>query len=151
MSGVSQYREIGEHPDALEMRQRFERVAASGQAVAIDGLVLLAGGWLAISPWVIGFSGSAPNVAVNNLILGILVGVIALGLAMAPARMYRLSWAMTAIGVWIIVSPFIIQRSSSTAGIVWNNAVTGGITVLLGLGAVALLMTARRRVPETRR
>jgi hypothetical protein len=151
VSGVSHVRDIGEHPDLAEMRQRFDRVTSSGQAVAIDGLVLLAGGWLAISPWVIGFNATAPNVTVNNLILGVMIGVVALGLAVAPARMYRLSWAMAAIGAWVIVAPFVIQRSSSTAGIVWTNAVTGGITVLLGLGAAGLVMSARRLGPSGHR
>ncbi|WP_344611280.1 SPW repeat protein [Dactylosporangium salmoneum] len=151
MAEVSQYQDFAGHPDIAEMQQRYERVAASGQAVVIDGLVLLAGGWLAISPWVVGFIGYAPNVAINNLILGVMIGVIALGLTMAPARMYRLSWSMAAIGVWVIISPWVIQRGSSTAGIIWTNVVTGAVTVLLGLGAAGLLMTANRRHGGDRR
>ncbi|GAA2344490.1 SPW repeat protein [Dactylosporangium salmoneum] len=145
MTQVSQYQDIAAHPDIAGSRQRYEQVAASGPAVVIDGLVLLAGGWLAISPWVVGFSTHAPNVTVNNLILGAMIGVIALGLAVAPARMFRLTWSMVAIGVWLIVSPYVIQRSVSSAGIAWTNEITGGVTALLGLGAAALLVSADRR------
>jgi hypothetical protein len=143
---VSHYdQDLAGHPDIAEMRQRYERVAASGQAVVIDGLVLLAGGWLAISPWVVGFNTYGRNVTVNNLILGIMISVIALGLAMALARTYRLSWAMAAVGVWVIIAPFIIRHTPTTAGIVATNAATGGLTVLLGLGAVAMLMMSGNR------
>ncbi|MFG2043476.1 SPW repeat protein [Dactylosporangium sp. NPDC048998] len=139
MSDVSDYREISEHPDVAEMRQRLERVTASGQAIVIDGLVLLAGAWLAISPWVVHFNGTAPSVTVNNLILGIMIGVIALGLTWAPARMYRLSWAMAAVGAWVIIVPFVAREVH--AGVVWTNAVTGAVTVLLGLAAVGMLLS----------
>src|SRR5262249_56525439 len=98
MSEVSEYREISEHPDVAEMRQRYERITASGQAIVIDGLVLLAGAWLALSPWIVHFNTSAPSVMVNNLILGVMVSVIALGLTWAPARVYRLGWALAGLG-----------------------------------------------------
>ncbi|MEV8511725.1 SPW repeat protein [Dactylosporangium sp. NPDC051484] len=124
------------------MRQRLERVTASNQAIVIDGLVLLAGAWLAISPWIVHFNGTAPSVTVNNLILGIMIGVIALGLTWAPARMYRLSWAMVAVGVWVVIAPFVTRQV--TVGVVWTNAVTGAVTILLGLAAVGMLFSGGR-------
>ncbi|WP_433606318.1 SPW repeat domain-containing protein [Dactylosporangium sp. CA-139114] len=147
MVQTSQYQDLAGHPDIAEMQQRYERIGSSGQAVVIDGLVLLAGAWLAISPWVVGFSASAPNLTVNDLILGIAIGVIALGLAMAPGRMFRLSWAMTAIGVWVVISPWIVQRGTTgpTIGTIVSNVVAGAVTVLLGLGAVGMLMSAHRQ------
>lgn len=132
------------HPDLAEMRQRYDQITTSGQAVALDGLVLLSGLWLAISPWVVHFSATEPNVAVSNLIMGLAVTVIALGLTLMPERMYRLSWATVAIGAWVVVSQWVIQQSASEPGIVINNVVTGGVTALLGLGAVAILMSANR-------
>lgn len=147
MAEVSQYQSFAGHPDIAEMQQRFERLGASGQAVVIDGLVLLAGAWLAISPWVVGFNTFAPHLTVNNLILGITIGVIALGLTMVPSRMYRLSWAMAAIGVWVIISPWIVERGATgtTTGTIVSNVITGAVTVLLGLSAVGMLMSASRR------
>ncbi|MGI5240122.1 SPW repeat protein [Dactylosporangium sp. CA-139066] len=147
MAEVSQYQDFAGHPDIAEMQQRYERLGASGQAVVIDGLVLLAGAWLAISPWVIGFNASAPHLTVNDLILGITIGVIALGLTLAPAHMYRLSWAMAAIGVWVIISPWVVERGVTgvTAGTIASNVATGAVTALLGLGAVGLLMSTSRQ------
>ncbi len=145
MADVSRYTDLTDHPDLAEMRERYERATTSGQAVAIDGLVLLAGAWLAISPWVVHFNTTAPNMTINNLILGSIVTIIALGLTMAPTRMYRLSWAMVAIGAWEVVSPWAIQQSPSTTGVIINNVVTGAVTALMGLGAAVLLMSASAR------
>ncbi|MEU4245654.1 SPW repeat protein [Actinoplanes sp. NPDC026619] len=135
---------MADHPDLIEMHARYERASASGPAVITDGLVLLAGLWLAISPWVIHFNATAPAVTVNNLILGIAVAVVALGLTLLPQRMVRLSWATAAIGAWVVVSQWVIQQSSSSAGIVWNNVITGGVTALLGIAAAAILMSGAR-------
>jgi len=139
---------MADHPDVIEMRERYERASASGPAVITDGLVLLAGLWLAISPWVIHFNATAPDVALNNLILGIAVAVVALGLTLMPQRMVRLSWATAAVGAWVVVSQWVIQQSSSTPGIVWNNVVTGGVTALLGIAAWVILMTGSRPQPQ---
>ena len=126
------------------MRERYERASASGPAVITDGLVLLAGLWLAISPWVIHFNTTAPDVALSNLILGIAVAVVALGLTLMPPAHGALSWATAAIGAWVVISQWVIQQSSSTAGIVWNNVITGGVTALLGVAAGAILMAGAR-------
>src|SRR3954471_21438578 len=128
---------MADHPDLAEMQARYERASASGPAVITDGLVLLAGLWLAISPWVLHFTATAPDVAMSNLILGIAVAVVALGLTLMPQRMVRLSWATALIGAWVVVSQWVIQQSDTTAGIWINNVLTGGITLLLGVAAAA--------------
>jgi hypothetical protein len=127
------------------MRQRYARILDGGQAVAVDGLVLLSGLYLAISPWIVGFASHTPRVAVNNLVLGITVAIIGLGLARAPSMMYRLSWAMVAIGIWTIIEPFVTRSSYDNTGLVVNNVITGAVIALLGLSAVGMVMSAARR------
>jgi hypothetical protein len=149
MTEISRFA-MANHPDLMEMQERYERASASGPAVITDGLVLLAGLWLAISPWVIHFNVTAPDVMLNDLILGIAVAVVALGLTLMPARMVRLSWATAAIGAWIVVSQWVIQQTDSSVGIVLNNVITGGVIALLGIAAAAIL-TAGSRDPSARR
>jgi hypothetical protein len=139
---------IAEHPDVVEMRARYARILDGGQAVAVDGFVLLTGLYLAISPWVVGFTLTAPRVAVNDLILGLAVAVVGLGLAQAPAVMYRLSWAMVGIGGWTVIAPWVMSEAYDNTGLVVNNVITGGLTILLGLCAAAMLMSATRRLSE---
>ncbi|PRY20175.1 SPW repeat protein [Pseudosporangium ferrugineum] len=138
------------HPDLVEMQARYERASASGPAVITDGLVLLAGLWLAISPWVIHFNATAPDVTLSNLIMGIAVAVVALGLTLMPQRMVRLSWATAVIGGWIVVSQWVIQQSAAGTGIVLNNVITGGIVLVLGVAA-AMILTMGSRSSGSRR
>jgi hypothetical protein len=145
MEQTTGYAPLATHPDLLEMQLRFERAAASGPAVITDGMTLLAGLWLAVSPWVVGFDLTAPGVRVSNLIMGVAVAVTALGLTLMPQRMVRLSWATAVIGAWVVVSQWIIQQSPSTPPIMINNVATGAVIMVLGTAAVAILTSARSR------
>jgi hypothetical protein len=89
--------DFSSHPDAPEMRERYARVLGGPQAIAVDGLVLLAGLYAAISPWVTRFGGDG-SLVVDNLIIGLAVALLACGLTIAPGRMFRLSWAWSPSG-----------------------------------------------------
>jgi hypothetical protein len=140
----SSYPTMTDHPDLIEMRDRYERISATPPAVLTDGLVVLAGLWLAISPWVIHFNQTQPDVTVSNLIVGLAVALIGMGLTVAPQRMLRLSWATSLAGIWIVVSQWVIEQSSSTTSIVLNNVITGGVITLLGIAAAGMAMAASR-------
>lgn len=138
--------DLGSHPELAEMRNRLERTASSGTAVVIEGLVLLAGVYAAISPWIVHFSGAEANLTTNNLIVGLAVAVIGMGLALAPDRMFRLTWALVPLGAWLIISPWVATATHTAgAGIIWNNVVTGAVICLLGLAAAGLTIGVSRR------
>ncbi|CAM5742941.1 SPW repeat protein [Streptomyces hirsutus] len=113
--------------------------------VLVDGPVFLLGLYCAVSPWILHYTTSQPALAPHNLIVGIAIGLLALGFTAAPARMYGLSGAMCALGVWMIVSPWIVGTNPD-AGIVWNNIVIGALTLLLGIMCVG---TASRSTSRT--
>ncbi|MFJ5532862.1 SPW repeat protein [Streptomyces sp. NPDC093261] len=137
--------EMGTHPEIAEMRERFER-AASGKAVVIEGLILLAGVYAAISPWVVHFSKAEPNLTVNNLIVGLTVALIGVGLAMIPERMLRLAWLAVPLGAWLVISPWVVTAAhGARAGVIWNNCVVGAVTLLLGLAAMGLTIGMANR------
>ncbi|WP_030222922.1 SPW repeat protein [Streptomyces sp. NRRL WC-3626] len=132
MANVSHPRgDIASHPDAPEMRQRYDRMLGGRDVALMDGPVFLLGLYCAVSPWILHYTTSQPALVTHNLIVGIAIGLLALGFTAAPARMYGLSWAMCALGVWMIVSPWIVG-SGPDAGVIWNNVVIGGLAVLLG-------------------
>ncbi|GLV79659.1 MULTISPECIES: SPW repeat protein [Streptomyces] len=146
MADVSRTRgDLRGHPDVSEMRERYARMMDARDVVFLDGPVLLAGLYFAISPWVVHFSGTSPNLMVNNLILGITVALLGLGLTTAPRRMYSLCWAMSAIGVWMIISPWVVARGPDL-GMIVNNVVVGAVTCLFGLIAAGMVL---RRGRET--
>ncbi|MBH5334506.1 SPW repeat protein [Streptomyces pactum] len=143
MADVSRHTsDLTSHPDVPEMRERYARVLGGRDVPFLDGPVLLAGLYLAVSPWIVHFSGNT-DLATHNLVIGICVALLGLGLTLAPARMYGLSWTLCALGVWMIVSPWVVTRFPD-AGMIWNNVVVGAITCLLGLTAVGAVMRGNR-------
>jgi hypothetical protein len=43
----------------------------------------------------------------HNLIVGIAIGLLALGSTQTPERMYGLSWAFCTVGIWMIIAPWV--------------------------------------------
>ena len=134
--------DLSSHPDVSEMRARYARVVRERGRVAVDGLVVLAGLYCAVSPWTVHFSSTRPDLMINNLVLGIAVALIGVGLTMAPERMHGMSLAMAGIGVWLLISPWVVTRFPDN-GMIWNNVVIGAVVCLLGLAA-ALTLRSRR-------
>lgn len=135
------------HPDAAEMRERYARMTTGGRVELMEGLVMLTGLYTAISPWVVHFTGTSRPVTVNNLIVGIALGVIGISLAMAPERGIGLGWMIFPMGVWLIISPWVVSIGHGAgAGIVTNNVVVGFLTCVLGAAAAVMAMMRRRRL-----
>ncbi|MFI2507638.1 SPW repeat protein [Streptomyces sp. NPDC018972] len=148
MANVSHPRgDITSHPDASEMRARYDRVLGGRDVALVDGPVFLLGLYCAVSPWILHYTTSQPALVAHNLIVGIAIGLLALGFTAAPARMYGLSGAMCALGLWMIVSPWIVG-SDPDAGVIWNNIVIGALTLILGTACAA---TAAKTAKTARR
>ena len=134
---------IDQHPDIAELRARYDRVAETSTAQSVDGLTVLAGTFLAISPWVIGFLPGEGDLAANNLFTGLIVAVLGFGFATAYGRTHGLSWVLSAIGIWTIVAPWVIQGGYVAGGTVLTNVLVGAIITICGFMTMA--MGGRRR------
>ncbi|QNE78337.1 hypothetical protein F0344_30340 [Streptomyces finlayi] len=144
MSNVSRTRsDIGAHPDVPEMQARHDRIIGGRDVALVDAPVLLVGLYCAVSPWVLHFTASQPALVAHNLVLGIAIAVLALGFTVMPERMYGLSWAICAIGAWLIVSTWIVGTSPD-AGVIFNNVIVGGLTVLLGMACAGMVMKSKK-------
>jgi len=135
---------IDEHPDLVALRARYDQAAETPQARMLEGLTFLAGLYTAISPWVIGFN-HLSDVAVSNLIVGTALAMLAMGFASAYGRTHNLAWVAPLIGVWVIITPWIVLGSPVPLSMILSNVITGGVTVLLGLGISALGVRSARR------
>lgn len=145
MANVSHGRgDITTHPDADEMRARYARMLGGRDVVLVDGPVFLLGLYCAVSPWVLHYTTSQPPLVTHNLIVGIAIGLLALGFTATPERMYGLSWAMCALGAWMIIAPWIVGDSPDT-GVVLNNIIIGALAVIFGAMCAA---TAARSAPR---
>ncbi|MER6912601.1 SPW repeat protein [Streptomyces sp. NPDC000594] len=143
MAGVSHRGDLAGHPDITEMRDRYARVLGGRDVALVDGPVFLVGLACAVTPWIVHFASTQPALATHNLIMGIAIVVLALGFTVTPERMYGLSWAMCAMGAWLVIAPWIVG-SNPDAGVIWTNAVLGGLTFVLGLVCTAVAMRSGR-------
>lgn len=87
---------------------------------------VIAGIWLIISPFILGFS--AGNPMLNSVILGIIVGVLALVTATSD-RAPWLNWVNIVLGIWLIASPFILGYAGILTA-TWNHVILGAIVAI---------------------
>ena len=127
---------IEEHPDLMALRMGSERAVTRPTAQAMECLSLLAGLYLAISPWVVGFDGLR-SITVNNLITGIALAAIALGLGPAYERIHGMGWAAALIGVWTIITPWVVSGNVAVTRTIVSNVITGAVVLLLALATSA--------------
>jgi SPW repeat len=133
---------IDHHPDLLALRESYERVAESMSAHVTFGLALLTGLYVAASPWIVGFS-SARSLPACDLIAGIAVAFLAYGFATTLDRAHGMTWTLPVIGMWVIVSLWILPGFTPTAGMIWSNVVAGGLLSFLGFNATYFGMRTR--------
>ncbi len=125
---------IDQHPDLLALRAGYERAAESPSAHLTFGLILLAGLYAAASPWIVGFSSTA-QLASCDLIVGLATAFLGYGFATALDRAHGLTWTVPVLGLWLILSPWILQGVILTDGMIWSNVVAGVVLAFLGMTA----------------
>jgi len=128
---------IEQHPDLVALRARYAEASAKPAAQAAEGLTLLTGLYLAISPWVVGFY-DAPTLTVSNLVTGLALAVLALGFGSVYERTRGMGWVATAIGAWAVIGPWAISDAPDTVGPVVSNVITGGLAVVLGMVTLSM-------------
>lgn len=110
------------------MSQTFR--SPSGDMVRwASGLNIIAGLWLIISPFVLGFS-SHTTVMWNAVVVGVIVAVLAAIRASGRYDQPWLSWINVLLGIWLFVSPWVLGRASITS-VLWNSVVLGVIVFVL--------------------
>jgi len=120
--------------------------AAPGMAVQACVMAgMLAGLWVAISPWFLSLQAYGGNATANDLIVG-LAAVALAAFAVAGRGLPALQAASALAGVWLIISPFILDaKFPVTAAMYWSNVWAGGVIAVLALSALALGRTGATR------
>jgi hypothetical protein len=90
-----------------------------------SALNMIAGFWLIVSAWVLGFNG-VPVAVWDTVLVGIAVAVLA-AIRLGTPGTEGLSWINLILGVWLIISPFVLGFREAAMG----NAIVLGILVLL--------------------
>lgn len=105
--------------------------AAVSQIVAASGINLLAGIWLIIAPFLLGYSDDA-NPLWNDVVVGILIVAMAGARVAGAFRAPSLSWINAALGFWLVIAPFVLGYSDEATPL-WNDIIVGIIVVLFGI------------------
>ena len=135
---------IEQHPDIAALRDRYDRAAETPTAQLVEGLTLLTGLYLAMSPWVVGFTGDSGSLTASNLFSGVAVALLALGFASAYGRTHGIAWVTPVIGAWTIVAPWLVSGPTVDNSAITSNVIAGALVVLFGLGT--LMVGMRRRM-----
>ncbi|GGX89429.1 hypothetical protein GCM10007160_15990 [Litchfieldella qijiaojingensis] len=104
-----------------------------------DWLMLLFGAWLVISPFVFGHAEAGAGALMWNPVL---VGVAVVVFSIAVLRKTQVweEWILLALGVWLIVAPFLLGYAGVTEAM-WNSVVMG---LLVGVDAIWSLIEMHR-------
>ena len=125
-----------------------------GSGVA-SAVTFLAGVWLVISPFVLdlGVAGGEAGVYWNDVAIGIVIGLLALVRAMAPREVPWFSVVNVVLGVWLIVTPWVlgynVGAGMPTATL--NNTIVGALVVIAAGVSAALTYSRRARIRDEAR
>ena len=119
------------------------RRGIAAQTTAAFGL--LTGLWIAISPLFLTLQHGGTNANVADVIAGLVAaGVGAVALA-SPRGYPGLQFSSLVLGVWVIISSFILDAKFTIATpMYWSNSWSGGVLVVLALAGLATLRRATR-------
>jgi len=94
-----------------------------------DPVNALAGVWLIVSPWALGFQGDLTALG-NAVIVGLLLIAAALGAIFVPRAWEE--WTETALGVWLAISPWALGFSAHQNA-TFSAVLTGVVVAVLAL------------------
>lgn len=93
------------------------------------GITALAGVWVLIAPFVLGYSGTQ-QAMLNDVIVGLAVLVLA-GIRLFGALSQTwLSWLAALLGLWLLVSPFVLGNSGTP---MTNDIIFGIVIIVFGV------------------
>ncbi|MBE7467696.1 MAG: hypothetical protein DPW09_36245 [Anaerolineae bacterium] len=105
-------------------------------AKSLNGLVALAGLWEVLAPPILGYI-TTPTAVGNALLAGVTLILLAgLDDLIENASTDKSLDGITAgVGVWLVVSPFVLGYSTVTAAL-WNDIIVGAVVIVLAAWAV---------------
>ena len=122
---------LGPRRPASELGSR-QRWSWRGDVAVASGLNVLAGIWLIVAPFVLGYGSGDPYW--NDIVFGAIVAVLGLIRVSGAHRASGLSWVNALIGVWLFVSAFWLDSTGRAGG---NDIILGIIVVLLAVASAS--------------
>ncbi len=115
----------------------------AAQAPAVLGM--LTGLWVALSPLFIVLQHGGTNANIANVIAGLVVAGCAVVALASPRGFPGLQLSSLLLGVWVIISSFILDAKFTIATpMYWSNTFAGAVLVVLALAGLATSRQAIR-------
>ena len=140
----------GDSPMAIPARTAAAEylLPVTGRGIAAQttaALGLLTGLWVALSPLFLTLQHGGTNASVADVTAG-LVAAAAGAFALASPRGFPgLQFTSLVLGVWVIISSFILDAKFPIAApMYWSNSWSGAVLVVLALAGLATLRPAAR-------
>ncbi len=99
-----------------------------GRSKTVGALVLLAGTFAAVSPWVVGFAEQVPLTATDAI-----VGLVIVLAAVGRTSDSPLTWVCGVLGGWLILAPWLIHQVERTTPVLATNTTIGVLIVILAV------------------
>lgn len=96
-----------------------------------DACNLVLGVWLAVSPWALSYATEGASTW-NAHVIGVVVAVAALAALIAFHKWEE--WVNAVLGVWLIVSPYLLGFAAYRDAL-WNQIVVGVLILVLAIWA----------------
>ncbi len=114
-------------------------------AQAAAALGLLTGLWVALSPLFLTLQHGGTNANVADVIAGLVAAGVGAVAPASPRGFPGLQFGSLVLGVWVIISSFILDAKFPIAPpMYWSNSFSGGVLVVLALAGLATLRRAAR-------
>jgi hypothetical protein len=112
------------------------------QVKVTSGLDMLAGIWLFASVFIFRQPGS---MQVDLAVIGVIVAILAASRAFGKYRPSWPSWVNAILGLWVLVSPWALNRAMESAAM-WNSVITGVVIVVLAIWSALAAETEDARM-----
>jgi hypothetical protein len=130
-------------PDEGEYLLPASRRGVAAQAAAALGL--LTGLWVAISPLFLTLQHGGINAAAADVIIGLVAAGLGTFALVSRRGFPGLQFATLVLGVWVLISSFILDAKFSIAApMYWSNTWSGAVLMILALAGLATLRRAAR-------
>jgi hypothetical protein len=103
----------------------------------LSWLVVLLGIWEVLAPFILGYSSKA-GALWDAIILGIALIILAgwAALSNQDSTVKALEWINVALGVWLIIAPFVLgYYYIAIVAAIWNDIIVGIVVAVLAMWA----------------
>ncbi len=106
-------------------------------AKTLNWWVAVFGVWEVLAPFILGYT-AAKAALWDAIIVGLALVILGVWAASSKTEetLKTLSWVNAILGIWLILAPFLLSYSGTTAAL-WNDIIVGVVELVLGAWAAS--------------